>query len=124
MRFLVDQNRSPLLAQLLREAGHDAVHTEDLGLERAEDDELIMRARDEGRVIVSGDTDFSALLALSHETSPSVILFRQRFARRATQQAGGLLSNLDEIAADLEAGAIVVFTDSSIRVRRLPLIRS
>jgi hypothetical protein len=27
VKFLVDQNRSPRLAQLLREAGHDAVHT-------------------------------------------------------------------------------------------------
>ena len=39
MKFLVDQNRSPRLAALLREAGHDAVHTLEVGLERAEDDE-------------------------------------------------------------------------------------
>jgi predicted nuclease of predicted toxin-antitoxin system len=38
---LVDQNRSPRLAELLREAGHDAVRTLELGLERAEDDELL-----------------------------------------------------------------------------------
>lgn len=35
MRFLLDQNRSPRLAELLRNAGHDAVHTLELGLERA-----------------------------------------------------------------------------------------
>lgn len=37
MRFLLDQNRSPSLADALRAAGHDAIHTEDLGLELAED---------------------------------------------------------------------------------------
>lgn len=36
MKFLVDQNLSPLIAAGLREAGHDAVHTIDLGFERAE----------------------------------------------------------------------------------------
>ncbi len=32
MRFLVDQNISPLLADELRLAGHDVVHTRDSGL--------------------------------------------------------------------------------------------
>jgi hypothetical protein len=32
-----------------------------------------------------------------------------------------LLDNLDRITADLEAGSVVVFEDSRIRVRRLPI---
>ncbi len=122
MRFLVDQNRSPRLAELLREAGHDAVHTGDLGLERAADDTLIVLARDQGRVIVSGDTDFGALLALAHDTTPSVILFRQQRRRRAELQAGVLLENLGAIEPDLERGAVVIFEDTRIRVRHLPLL--
>jgi predicted nuclease of predicted toxin-antitoxin system len=47
VKFLVDQNRSPVLAERLRDAGHDAVHTMELGLERAEDDELLLLAREE-----------------------------------------------------------------------------
>ena len=70
MKFLVDQNRSPALAERLRDAGHDAVHTMELGLERAEDDELLLLAREEQRVVISGDTDFGALLALTNATSP------------------------------------------------------
>ena len=42
MRFLIDQNRSPRLADLLRDAGHDAVHTLELELEQAEDDDLVI----------------------------------------------------------------------------------
>ena len=122
MRFLVDQNRSPRLAELLREAGHDAIHTGDRGLERAPDEALILLARVQGRVIISGDTDFGALLALAHETTPSVILFRQQRNRRAEFQARVLLENLDAIAPDLQGGAVVVFDDARIRVRRLPLL--
>jgi predicted nuclease of predicted toxin-antitoxin system len=122
VRFLLDQNRSPRLAALLRAGGHDAAHTLDLGLEQAEDDAVLAAARDAGRVLVSGDTDFGALLALSGETSPSVILFRARNRPSADDQSAVILEHLDDLADDLETGAVVVVTDDRMRVRRLPLI--
>ena len=66
------------MAELLRNSGHDAVHTSELGLERAEDRELLLLAAEESRIVVSGDTDFGALLAMLKATLPSVILFRAR----------------------------------------------
>ncbi len=122
MKFLIDQNRSPRLADQLRQAGHDALHTLDLGLERAEDDELLLLAANEQRVIVSGDTDFGALLALLRRRSPSVILFRSRRILTAQDQAALILEHLDDLAEDLDQGAVVVVSDARIRVRRLPLL--
>ncbi len=122
MKFLIDQNRSPQLAELLRDAGHDAVHTSELDLERAEDSELLALAADQGRVVVSGDTDFGALLAMLRASQPSVILFRARHMPRAENQAAIILDHLDDIANDLEEGAVLVITDDRIRVRHLPLI--
>lgn len=122
MKFLIDQNRSPHLAKLLRDAGHDAVHTSELGLERAEDRELLLLAAEEDRIVVSGDTDFGALLAMRRATSPSVILFRARHLSRAEHQATVILQHLDELANDLAQGAVLVITDDRIRVRHLPLI--
>ena len=46
MRFLLDQNQSPHLTQLLGDQGHDAVHVRDLGLHAATDDEILDHARD------------------------------------------------------------------------------
>jgi len=122
VNFLIDQNRSPHLAELLREAGHDAVHTSELGLERAEDRELLLLAAGEDRIVVSGDTDFGALLAMRRTTSPSVILFRARHLPQAEHQAAVILQHLDEVADDLAQGAVLVITDDRIRVRHLPLI--
>lgn len=122
MRFLLDQNRSPVLAELLREAGHNAVHTLDLGLEEAEDDEVLDAAEADQRIVVSGDTDFGALLALTHKRSPSVILFRTRNLPSAADQAGIMLQDVDDIEEDLAQGAVVVVSDDRIRIRRLPLL--
>ena len=119
MKFLIDQNRSPRLAELMREAGHDAVHTLDLGLEAADDEVLLRLATDQARVVVSGDTDFGTLLATTSLLAPSVILFRGRHHRVAAEQAAVILTHLDDITPDLDAGAVVVITDE--RIRRLPI---
>ena len=60
---------------MLADAGHDAVHVRDYGLHAAEDQVILERAGVEERVVVSADSDFAMLLALSRRREPSFILF-------------------------------------------------
>lgn len=122
MKFLIDNALSPALATLLQQAGRDAVHVRTLGLHHADDPVVFDRAAAEGRIIVSADTDFGTLLATRTASHPSVIQFRGRGSRLPDALAQTIISNLPQIADALEAGAIVTFEPSRIRVRTLPIV--
>jgi predicted nuclease of predicted toxin-antitoxin system len=100
---------SPIIADGLTQAGYDAIHVRDYGLESALDEDIFARAAQEDRILISGDTDFAAILALRKEKRPSVILFRRQMQRRQEQQLSLLLLNLPALRGDLDTGAIVVF---------------
>jgi predicted nuclease of predicted toxin-antitoxin system len=99
VKFLVDNALSPRVAEGLRQAGHDAVHVREYGMQAAEDPEIFDRAT----------------------SRPSVILFRRASGRRPDAQVRLLLANLPGIAEDLEQGSLVVLEELRIRVRRLPI---
>lgn len=122
MRFLVDNALSPILAALLRDAGHHAVHVRDIGLQHAEDDVIFERATADNCVLLSADTDFSTILATRAASRPSLILFRGGGSRKADHLASVIVANLGEVADALDSGAIVTFEPSRVRVRALPIV--
>ncbi|KAB8317856.1 hypothetical protein SD81_021695 [Tolypothrix campylonemoides VB511288] len=120
MKFLADMGISLSTVAWLRDAGYDVVHLRDQGLQRLPDEEILIKARTEVRILLTVDLDFAQLLAGSGEALPSVILFRlgnknyQGINERLTQV-------LSQCQQDLEIGVIISVTNETFRVRRLPI---
>lgn len=121
MRFLVDASLSPSVAQTLKDAGHDAVHVSDVMPLDAPDETIFDYAAADDRVIVAADTDFGGLLAQRAAKHPSLILFRRRTGPRPADQAALILTHLPDVEHDLIDGAAIVFQETRIRVRHLPI---
>ena len=119
MRFLLDMNLPPAMAQWVRSQGHDAVHVRDLGLEHLPDREVFGHAAGDGRIVVTFDLDFGEIVGLARATGSGVVLLRLRFTRQHHLRER-LQAAIAEAAAALQAGAIVVAEDARIRIRRMP----
>jgi predicted nuclease of predicted toxin-antitoxin system len=76
-------------------------------------------AVEQGREVVSADTDFGELLAVGGASVPSVILLRRH--HDPDDQIRAILGALPDVSDDLAAGAVVVIVRDRLRVRRLPI---
>ena len=110
----------PALAYWLQGEGHDAVHAFSLGLQRVSDVEILGRAAQDGRTVITADLDYPRLLALAGAVEPSVILFRGGDWSEADVilRMGEILARLDDTAI---AQSILVIDRHRVRRRRLPI---
>jgi predicted nuclease of predicted toxin-antitoxin system len=122
LKFLVGSAVSPEVAEGLRRGGHDAIHTVDCGLASASDEAILERAASEGRIVVTGDTDFGDLLARSAAGQPSIILFRRTSGKPLEENL--LIARAlgkPEVCEVLDAGGIIVVDPRRVRIRKLPI---
>lgn len=122
-RLLLDQGLPRSTPALLAQAGWNVTHVSEIGMSRADDIDILQRAKAEQRVCVTLDADFHAILATSGEPGPSVIRVR-REGLDASALADLLQAVWPGIEEALLAGAMVTVTDRAIRVRRLPIGKS
>jgi predicted nuclease of predicted toxin-antitoxin system len=119
MRFLLDMNLPPALADRLRAEGHDAIHVLDTGYGDLPDSDIFVRAATDGRIVVTFDLDFGEIAGLVHGAGSSVVLLRLRLVRRS-HLWDRLKLAIAAAGEAMEAGAIVLVEDTRIRIRRMP----
>jgi predicted nuclease of predicted toxin-antitoxin system len=120
MNLLADMGVSMSTVKALRALGHDIVHLREQGLMRMADPEIVAKARDERRIVITFDLDFGEIMALANQSSPSVILFRMR--NQTPQVVTPRLTQvIQECDTQLTEGAFVTVEDHGYRLRRLPI---
>jgi predicted nuclease of predicted toxin-antitoxin system len=120
MKLLLDQGTPRSTAELLRNAGHDAAHTSEIGLATAEDPAIIATALQQDRIVITLDSDFHAHLALSQALGPSVI--RIRIEGLKARELFELIQRvLSQCQQDLKIGALISVQENRLRIRHLPI---
>lgn len=120
MRFLVDMNLSPRWCEVLRAEGWDAVHWSEVGIATAPDSDLMEWAFREGRIVLTHDLDFGAMLAATQSAGPSVAQVRTQDVRPEALSET-LIPLLRQFEAELKAGVLLIVDAGRSRVRVLPL---
>ncbi len=120
LRLICDMNVSPFTVAALCAAGWDAQRVSAVMPAKSPDDEVLDWARKDGSVVVSQDTDFSALLAIGGHSRPSLVSLRLALVDPPTISRR-LLEVLPRVEEDLRSGAIIVIEDACYRVRKLPI---
>ena len=114
MKFLIDNNLSPVLENLLISEGFDAIHVGSLKLSAASDQEIFLMAFNENRIIISSDTDFGYILSNWKHSLPSVILFRQ-LSTSPSVQILYLKQVFQKFESELSKGCILVVEPGKVR---------
>ena len=105
---------------MLRTAGWDAVHVGEIGMAMASDAEILRKAVEGERMVITLDADFHRLLAVSGALMPSVVRVREE-GLTAAPLVKLLLDAVAHSAQSLEAGAAVTVTGKKVRIRSLPI---
>jgi predicted nuclease of predicted toxin-antitoxin system len=118
MRFLLDQDVYAATARFLETLGHDVVRATRLELSQASDKEVLAVAQEQGRILITRDRDFGALVFVN-VLGAGVIYLRML---PSTQKAvHGELARVLQAYSDQELKrAFVVVKPDGHRFRRLP----
>ena len=120
MKLLLDMNLPPRLADKFSAKGVEARHWSQLGAPDAADAEIMRFAADADYIVLTFDLDFSAILAATKGSGPSVVQIR---ALDLTSETvfDFILSALRQVERELKDGAILTVDTRRARIRLLPL---
>ena len=114
MRFLLDVCASSRSMQAMLVAqGHDVLSA----LERnpqATDEELMVLALEEQRILITEDKDFGELVFVRRLPHPCIIRFVEMRIREKVAAMGELIG---QHANEMSAGALIVVTQNRVRIR-------
>jgi predicted nuclease of predicted toxin-antitoxin system len=114
MKFLVDRCAGATLARWLREKGHDVLEARERGPDPG-DEELLAQALADGRVLVTLDKDFGALVFAKGKLHSGVVRLPDVPAAKRVALFERLLATHEK---DMTEGAVVTVRGDRVRISR------
>jgi predicted nuclease of predicted toxin-antitoxin system len=114
VKFLVDESAGIAVSRKLKQMNFDVVSVIQF-MKGACDEEIVRKAIEENRVIITNDKDFGWLAAFYKP--PSIILLRLKDER--TENKVKMVSHIIKKYREAILGSILVASEKKIRIRRL-----
>ena len=120
MKILIDMNLSSIWVDFFKINNIESSHWSHIGEVNAKDIEIFNYARENDFVVFTNDLDFSAILAASQASLPSVIQVRTQnlFPDFIGEIVIQLIMQFNEM---LISGCLLTFDEQRTRTRVLPL---
>jgi predicted nuclease of predicted toxin-antitoxin system len=115
MKLLADQDVYTVTDELLRSNGHDVVTANELGMPRASDESLLNAARSAGRILLTRDRDYGALVHI--QLMPGGVIYLRLLLSTMQSVHDELLRVLAEHSDELLMRAFVVVEPARHRMR-------
>lgn len=118
MRIIVDVNLSESTVEFLNDLGHDAVFAAWLMPRESPDPDIVAKAIEEGRVVVTSDLEYAKIILDSGRGTPSLITMR--LPGSSTERVNeALATHLPELETALLRGALATIDEKGCRARPL-----
>jgi predicted nuclease of predicted toxin-antitoxin system len=114
-------NVSPKTVSVFQGLGVDMVRVSSLLPDNSSDEAILNLARKTGRVLITQDLDFSAILAIHGHDRPSLITLRLSHSDPQTVTYR-LLEVIPQIQEALFSGSAVTVNDRVVRIRPIPIL--
>jgi len=114
MNFIVDESTGAAVVTFLRTAGHDVLAVAE-DMPQANDRDILARAVQDHRVLVTNDKDFGELVVRSGQPHRGVLLLRPR-DESSTSRIAVMQAVLNQWADQL-IDHFVVATQAGVRIR-------
>ncbi|MXY21934.1 MAG: toxin-antitoxin system, toxin component, PIN family protein [Dehalococcoidia bacterium] len=115
MFFLDVSASSRSMRDTLTRLGHDVVSASDMAPGTA-DEEILVLAAEEGRILVTEDKDFGELVFVRRLPHPCIIRFTEM---RVEEKVAAIVELIDLHADAMNDGAMIVVTRSQYRIRHI-----
>ena len=116
LKFLVDESSGKVLADALKNSGHDITYAGD-SLIGMRDEDLLKLAQSERRILITNDKDFGELVFRQRKPSAGVILLRPKDDAPAAR-VSSILKVIGKMGPKLNRSFIVVSEDK-FRIKRI-----
>ena len=120
LEFLANMNISPLTVEKLKQHGWNIIRIPEIMESNSKDKEVLAYARDNNKILITQDLDFSMLLAVGGYNKPSVINLRLKKAN-PDDVTERIMEVVSAMTKELGEGVVISVDETTARYRNLPI---